>query len=174
MKTLLPAALGLTLVLGACADHSEVPARETDADFHPTLNLLTKYDANGDGTITRAEMEAGLKKEFDAADTDHDGKLDADEVAAVNAARWDADKSTASTVVDWNQDGFVDFHEFAGTARSLFAEIDLDHNGELSPTELQLYKGRKKPSGDDQDSDQPQEHHGQRGHGGPGGPGGGN
>ena len=160
MKTLVPVILGLSLVLSACADRRDRGPHETDSDFHPTIDLLTKYDANGDGTITRAEMEAGLKKEFDAADTNHDGKLDADEAAVVNAQRWDADKSTASTIVDWNQDGFIDFNEFAGTARSLFADIDRNNDGQLTPDELQAYKGRKKPSGDDQDQDSAQQHHG--------------
>jgi Ca2+-binding EF-hand superfamily protein len=158
MKTLLPVILGLALVLSACADRRDRGPRETDPDFHPTIDLLTKYDANHDGTITRVEMEAGLKQEFDAADTNHDGKLDPDEVAAVNAQRWNEDKSTASTIVDWNQDGFVDFNEFSGTARSLFADIDRDGDGQLTPAELQSYRGHKKPSAQDQDRDQPHGH----------------
>ena len=160
MKTALPAILVMTLVLAACADRREQGPRETDPDFHPTINLLNKYDANHDGTITRAEMEEGLKKEFEAADTNHDGKLDPDEVAAVNAQRWTDDQSTASTIVDWNQDGFVDFNEFAGTARSLFADIDRDGDGQLSPEELKAYRGHKKPSDDDRDPNLPDEHHG--------------
>ncbi|HTT99917.1 MAG TPA: hypothetical protein VMF58_17845 [Rhizomicrobium sp.] len=168
MRAIFPAVLGLALVLSACADRRDRGPHETDTDFHPTIDLLTKYDANNDGTITRAEMEAGLKKEFDAADTNHDGKLDADEVAAVNAQRWNDDKSTASTIVDWNQDGFVDFNEFASTARSLFADIDRNGDGQLTPDELQAYKGHKKPTGDDSDQDSSQQHHGHR-HGGSGG-----
>lgn len=168
MKRALLQILALTLVLSACADRRDRGPHETDTDFHPTIDLLTKYDANHDGTITRAEMEEGLKKEFDAADTNHDGKLDPDEVAAVNAQRWNEDKSTASTIVDWNQDGFVDFNEFAGTARSLFADIDRDGDGQLTPKELQDYRGHKKRSGDEQDQNQPRPH---RGHGGPGGAG---
>jgi len=170
MKTVMPVILGLTLALSACADRRDRGPQETDPDFHPTIDLLTKYDANHDGTITRAEMEEGLRKEFDAADTNHDGKLDPDEVAAVNAQRWNEDKSTASTIVDWNQDGFVDFNEFAGTARSLFADIDRDGDGQLTPKELQNYRGHKKPSDQDLDQDQPQQHRGHRGDG----PGGGN
>ena len=167
MKAGFPILLGLALVLSACAERERGP-RETDTDFHPTIELLTRYDANHDGTITRAEMEAGLKQEFDAADTNHDGRLDADEAEVVNAQRWDADKSTASTIVDWNQDGFIDFNEFAGTARSLFADIDRDGDGQLTPKELQAYRGHKKPSDDDQDQDQPEQHHGHR-HGAAGG-----
>lgn len=162
MNRTLPAILILTLVLSACADRRERGPRETDPDFHPTINLLNKYDANHDGTITRAEMEEGLKKEFDNADTNHDGKLDSDEVAAVNAQRWADDQSTASTIVDWNQDGFVDFTEFAGTARSLFADIDRDGDGQLTPKELQDYRGHKKPSDRDQDPNQPDQDHGHR------------
>ena len=165
MKALLPAILGLSLMLSACADRRDRGPRETDTDFHPTINLLTRYDANQDGTITRAEMEAGLRKEFDAADTNHDGRLDADEVAAVNAQRWSEDKSAASTIVDWNQDGYVDFNEFAATTRSLFAEIDRNGDGQLSPDELKAYEGRKKPADQDQDQNQSQQHHGHH-HGG--------
>jgi EF hand len=148
MRILLPAILGLALVLSACADRRDRGPQETDPDFHPTIDLLTKYDANHDGTIARAEMEAGLKQEFDTADTNHDGKLDPDEVAAVNSQRWNEDKSTASTIVDWNQDGFVDFNEFAGTARSLFADIDRNGDDQLTPDELQSYRGHKKKPSD--------------------------
>ncbi len=39
-------------------------------------------------------------------------------------------------LVDWNQDGYVDFAEFAGTARSLFVELDRDGDGRLTPKEM--------------------------------------
>jgi Ca2+-binding EF-hand superfamily protein len=103
--------------------------------------MLLRYDANHDGTITRAEMEAGLKAEFDAADAKHTGCLDADETAAVNHARWAEDHSTASTIVDWNHDGCVDFNEFANAPRSLFDEIDRNGDGKLTPEEIRRFAG---------------------------------
>ena len=84
----------------------------------PRGRCSLKYDANHDGTLTRAELEAGLKADFDAADTNHDGRLDIDEVRAVNQARWSADSSAASPLVDWNHDGYVDFNEFAAAPRA--------------------------------------------------------
>ena len=163
MKRILPLVLALALygcqTLGL--EERDRTSRETDPDFHPTVELLSRYDTNHDGTITRAEMEAGLKADFAAVDTNHDGRLDPDETRAANEQRWSEGLSTTSTLVDWNQDGFVDFNEFAGTARSLFAEIDRDGNGELSPKELKAYAGHKKHDDDDD--------HGDRHHGGGGG-----
>jgi Ca2+-binding EF-hand superfamily protein len=137
-----PAPLILSLVLAACAGHRVSDDREPkEAPFHAPIEILMRYDANHDGTITRAEMEAGLKADFAAADLNHDGCLDADEAAAVNHARWAEGLSTTSTIVDWNHDGCVDFNEFANTARSLFDEIDRDGDGVLTPRELRPYGG---------------------------------
>jgi hypothetical protein len=139
-------------VLGACAallagcgggPRPDEAPRERPAPFHPPIELIESYDANHDGTLTRAELEAGLKADFAAADTNHDGRLDPDEARAVNEQRWSRNASTTSTLVDWNQDGFVDFNEFAGTARSLFAQLDRNGDGMLEPKEWRP----KKPDG---------------------------
>jgi len=130
-------------------------------DFHPPVDILRAYDANHDGSVTRAEMEAGLRADFAKADTNHDGALDKDEVRAVNAARWNSDASTASPLVDWNHDGVVDFDEFAATARSLFMQLDTNGDGVLSPDEIhpqgtgpvrqngRMRGGRNRPGGGD-------------------------
>src|SRR6185312_4020240 len=44
--------------------------------------------------------------------------------------------STATPLIDWNQDGCVDFNEFAGPIRSLFTAMDRDEDGKLDPKEL--------------------------------------
>jgi len=47
--------------------------------------LIEHLDADGDGVIARAELEAAPHKppfDFDAADTDHDGALSSDELLA--------------------------------------------------------------------------------------------
>ena len=40
-------------------------------------------DVNGDGVMSRSEMEANTRRRFDAADSDRDGVLDKTEVAAM-------------------------------------------------------------------------------------------
>lgn len=119
----------------APAPQSRAAKPETEDRFSP-LQMLMRYDLNHDGSITRAELEAGLKADFDAADTNHDGKLDENEVRAVNEARWKAQNAATSPLVDWNGDGVVDFREFSGAARSLFVQLDANGDGVLSPEEL--------------------------------------
>jgi Ca2+-binding EF-hand superfamily protein len=139
------ALLMLGLVLAGCA--SDHPRRRHVETFHPPIEILQKYDADHNGFLTRAELEAGIKADFAAADTNHDGRLDKDETRAENEKRWSEGLSTTSTLVDWNQDGYVDFNEFAGTARSLFAQLDRKNKGVINLKKLT-------PKPDKQDSDQ--------------------
>jgi HlyD family secretion protein len=43
---------------------------------------LARWDKDGDGRVTREEAPAKLKKRFDKVDTNHDGVIDATEMAA--------------------------------------------------------------------------------------------
>ncbi len=98
--------------------------------------LLGAYDTNKDGSLSRAELEAGLKKDFDAVDKNHDGKLSAEEVREENDRRWKLYGPQSSPLIDWNHDGYVDFDEFATASRTLFEQLDTDHNGILTPQEM--------------------------------------
>jgi hypothetical protein len=137
MKLRLSILLLACFLLSDCASHQRrIPENERPREWHPSRELLTKYDANRDGTLTKAEMEAGLKAEFAAADVDRDGCLKTDEVRTINENRVKDLGSTATPLIDWNQDGCVDFNEFAGTVRSLFTQMDRDEDGKLDPKEL--------------------------------------
>jgi hypothetical protein len=112
------------------------------ADVERDVRLMLSYDENSDGTVTRAELEAGLKRQFAIVDVNRDGRLDAMETRAENTRRQMANGTAYSPLIDWNQDGFVDFDEFATTARSVFDELDKNHDGVLSSDELRLPSGR--------------------------------
>ncbi len=129
--------IAASCALSACSHHHrQIPENERPKEWHPSRDLLTKYDANHDGTLTKAELEAGLKAEFDGADADHSGCLNPDEVRTINEKRLQEQGSTATPLIDWNQDGCVDFNEFAGTMRTLFTEMDRNEDGKLTPEEL--------------------------------------
>jgi len=134
------------LLLAACggAPRNTVPPwmrpaeKPRDENYHGgNAGMLLKYDSNKDGILTREELIAGLKAEFATHDTRHNGCLDADQAAQINQDRVDADQSTATPVMDWNQDGCIDYTEFSAAPYSLFDQLDANHDGKLDAKELQ-------------------------------------
>jgi hypothetical protein len=111
-------------------------------DLERDVRLMLSYDANSDGTVTRQELDEGLRRQFAAADVNGDGRLDSQETQAENQRRFMANGTLASPLIDWNQDGFVSFEEFATTAHSVFDQLDKDKDGRLTPDELRLPRGR--------------------------------
>ena len=131
------------LLVAGCSTRQPPPwmrsaEKPRDENYHGgNAAMLLKHDANHDGTVTRDELIRGLKAEFAAHDTHHNGCLDADQAAQINQERVDADQSTATPVMDWNQDGCIDYTEFSAAPYSLFDQLDANHDGRLVPKELQ-------------------------------------
>jgi hypothetical protein len=101
---------------------------------------LLRFGVERDGSLSRTKVIAVLKQEFAAADTNHDGVLERDEINTVNDARWKKDGPAASMLIDWNHDGVVDFNEFATTDLSLFDQIDANGDGVVTAGE---FEGKK-------------------------------
>jgi hypothetical protein len=161
------------LLLAACAARPPRPPSPYTTGYRPPRDenfnggpnaMLLKYAAP-DGSLTRARMNAGLKADFDKYDTKHTGCLDSDQVAAINAARISDDKSTASPLQDWNQDGCIDLKEFGTAANSLFDQLDVNNDGTISAKEFNpRAPGAAAPPAPGQDG-----RRGRRGQGGEGG-----
>lgn len=133
------------LILGAFAagcggGPDRPPPGHRQEVWHSPVLSLTRY-AGADGAVSRAQLEAGLKRDFDTADLNHDGVLEPDEARAVNKQRWDEDKSAVSPLQDWNGDGVIDFSEFAAGPRALFRELDQNHRGVISAEALRAARG---------------------------------
>jgi Ca2+-binding EF-hand superfamily protein len=144
----------LALAVVSCASDDKPKVRRWNPngapqgtqDWHSPVAMLVKYDTDHDGDVTRKELEAGLKADFDAADKKHTGCLDSEEVTEINEERMKYDESAASPLIDWKNKGCIDLDEFATTARSLFLQLDTDGDGVLSANELHPKKpGKKKP-----------------------------
>jgi len=140
MRGALLIVLAASLLVAACSSTSkprwspvETPRSE---EWHSGRMLIANYDVDGDGTVAREELEAGLRQYFRQADTNHDGRLDPDEVAAENLRRIKRDGSAAIPLIDWNHDGFVDFNEFASGVRSQFEQMDIDGDGKVTIDEF--------------------------------------
>jgi Ca2+-binding EF-hand superfamily protein len=136
----------LALVAGpAFAGHED-----DDAKFQ-------KMDTNGDGRVSRSEHASGAKNMFVEMDANRDGAVTAAEMdarhaqkkSADSAPRYNSDPARAADgsavadegvaakirLIDQNGDGQLSASEHeAGTTR-LFAEMDTDGDGFLSKTE---------------------------------------
>jgi hypothetical protein len=134
----------IILVLSALVSGCVGPRHHSDPpqEWHPPSEMLEKY-ADTTGVVTRAAMEAGLRADFAAADRNHTGCLDENEVRAINEDRWKVGASTASPLIDFQHKGCIDFEEFAATSRSLFDQLDKNGDGKLTPKEL--HPGRHAP-----------------------------
>jgi Ca2+-binding EF-hand superfamily protein len=141
-----------------------------DENYHGgPVSMLIRYDANHDGVLTRDELIAGLKAEFAAHDVKHDGCLTDDQVDDINQSRVDADQSTATPLVDWNQDGCINYTEFSAAPYSLFDQLDRNRDGKLTAKEMGQREATK-PGEDAADAVKPAEEprgHGRRGGGRP-------
>ena len=165
------AAASVCLTLAACAS-GDAPrpgrwnpnATPRDEGWHSQTASLVRFDANHDGTLTKAELLAGLRAEFNAADTSGKNCLNPDQARAINEQRVQQDASQATPLVDWNQDNCIDFTEYSAAALSLFATLDKNEDGQLSPDEL---RAGRPGGGQGQSPGGPGGgHRGGRGHGG--------
>ncbi|HEY8948215.1 MAG TPA: hypothetical protein VIM56_04965 [Rhizomicrobium sp.] len=155
------------LALSACAGDHHPDRKPPEAPWHPATQMLQKYVTNTDGSLTRAQMEAGLRKDFETADKNKTGCLDGDETRAINEERLNEDQATASPLVDFTGRGCIDFQTFSNTPRSLFQALDRDNNGVL--TSQELHPWLPSPKTEDGQTPQPKEHRHPRGGGSDGG-----
>ena len=147
---------GIALLLLADCSGTPKPPRSQEPPYRPAAAMLLVYAAP-DGSLTRAPLNAGLRRDFDKADVNHNGCLSPDEVRAINQQRLKDDESVASPLIDFKNTGCLDFEEYAAAPRSLFDLMDVDGTGIL--TAKQLKPGLKPPTTSGQTPDSTQGHH---------------
>ncbi|MDW4496621.1 EF-hand domain-containing protein [Sulfitobacter sp. D35] len=136
LSTLLAAGLAATLAVTA----QSAVASEGRGHFR-------QLDADGDGKVTRGEMQARGKARMQDADTDNDGFLTRDEMIAAASARATGMVDAMLKRVDTDGDGRLSEAELlAGAeARGGFDRLDADGDGAITRQEFR--EARKKMRG---------------------------
>ena len=117
-----------------------VPAPPTAAPVAGNIEgQRALMDKDGDDRVTPEEHAAGASVMFTTMDADDDGSVTAAEMDASETALG-ANKRMASAdkikVVDSNGDGMISTDEHADASRSMFEMMDSDRDGDMSAAEL--------------------------------------
>jgi hypothetical protein len=100
------------------------------------VEVIAKYDKDGDKTLDLAEVEAAAGAYFDKLETDGDGTLDERELKGILT-------SAEFKEADTDHDGTLSRKEYLALVRKLFKEADADHEGTLDVKELGSKAGLK-------------------------------
>lgn len=132
------------------------PGTGTMGPQYRTERLLQRFDANGDGTISRDEIAAYRTIRFTAADTDRDGVVSRDEFLALprtNGAamqampqrdqRRDQMRARHFTALDRDGNGLISQDEWAAQPMGYgrMATLDGDRDGAITADELAQMPG---------------------------------
>ena len=115
---------------------------------HRGERIFKMLDANGDGQITKAEITAKQKAEFEAADTNKDGVLSKQEMIAAATAkmakRIEARVDRMMSKKDSDKDGSLSLTEMeAGShMERMFDRLDTNHDGVVTKAEAEAMKDR--------------------------------
>jgi hypothetical protein len=90
-------------------------------------------DPYGDATISKADANKAGAAHFDQLDTNHDGNLSADEIAAAPGGR-------GLARADTNHDGVVSKAEYLAAQDQRFDMMDGNHDGQLSKAERDTFR----------------------------------
>ena len=97
-------------------------------------------DANGDGKVSPQEHAAGAKLMFDKIDADHDGEVTAAEMDAAHKAAGSDGGGMSSAdkikTIDSNGDGKLSAAEHAAGSESMFTKTDANHDGSIDAAEV--------------------------------------
>jgi len=99
---------------------------------------FAKLDTNKDGKVDKNELAAGMRVFFDKLDTNKDGKVDKSELAA-KQEKWHGRGGHGGGFLarmDQNGDGAIDATELQAAVNKRFERMDANHDGAIEKDEL--------------------------------------
>jgi len=103
----------------------------------PVAMMLAAFDADGDARVTKAEVDAGLRRSFEAIDTAKAGKLGYIGFADW-AERYLGDRNALPSPFETDSDGDdrITLEELQAKITTIVARLDRDKDGVLTRAEL--------------------------------------
>lgn len=102
--------------------------------------LLVRLDADGNGSVSRAEFAGATDRVFGAVDRDGDGAISMAEFAAFDRNEGVIQSADARAerfaLIDSDGDGLISRPELHAQQERRFEMVDRDGSGEITPDEL--------------------------------------
>jgi len=137
------------LALTACASGGSSRPRANEpvrALMSADVMMLVSFDTDGDLSVTSAEIDAGLQREFTRADTNGDGTLQPIEFQNwANAVLGGGQLGPYRLDFDRNVDNLITREEFDTEIRARVRDYDSDENNALSRSEFIRLIGQARP-----------------------------
>lgn len=145
---LVAAALVLAPLIVQAKDVSGEPKQRAEQAQHARKDMLQNADKNGDNLVSREEAKAvpWLDKRFDVLDSNKDGQISREEIAAAKSAHHEERKRKADekfSKADADQDGSISREEAEKGLRSIaskFDVIDANKDGKITQAEINAYQ----------------------------------
>lgn len=129
---------------GGPGAHQNEPIR---ALLSADVMMFISWDANGDLVVSPDEIEAGITREFNRADANHDGRIEPIEYQAwQNAVLGGSSMGPYRLDFDRNVDNVITREEFANEIHARVRDYDTDENGSLSRAEFVRLVGQARPA----------------------------
>lgn len=141
-------AIGGAAALAACATSEN--ERSNEAPIRALLSadvmMFIGFDTNADLQVSNDEVEAGITREFDRADANHDGQLQ-----PIEFQNWSSQVLGGSAMgpfrldFDRNVDNVITRDEFVNEIHAREHDYDSDSNGLISRGEFVRLVGQARP-----------------------------
>ena len=129
---------------GGPGSHANEPIR---ALLSADVMMFISWDTNGDLVVSADEIEAGIAREFERADSNHDGRIEPIEFQAwQNAVLGGSQMGPYRLDFDRNVDNVITREEFANEIHGRVRDYDTDENGSLSRAEFVRLVGQARPA----------------------------
>ncbi len=129
---------------GGPGSHANEPIR---ALLSADVMMFISWDTNGDLVVSADEIEAGINREFERADSNHDGRIEPIEFQAWQAAVLGGGQMGPYRLdFDRNVDNVITREEFANEIHGRVRDYDTDENGSLSRAEFVRLVGQARPA----------------------------
>ena len=99
-------------------------------------NFIERMDTDGDGAVSREEIDAKRAEKFAEFDVNKDGQLSADEFTALQEDRKRKRQEARFQRLDADGSDSVSADEFGSRTDKMFARFDKNEDGKLTSDEL--------------------------------------